>query len=155
VHGGNVTDWRYDAQCGDAQNKGIDFFSERVGQQKKALALCATCPVRRECLVDALTTETVWGTWGGKRETELRQALMVDENGETFDWGITPTCPYCSSTALDVSRKRRVRVHVTCEGCGLSWDRRRIIRPRQKSVNAIPSQRDSDVETAVPADHRA
>jgi WhiB family redox-sensing transcriptional regulator len=39
-------------------------------QAAKAKAICATCPVRRECLAFALRTGQVYGIWGGTTEHE-------------------------------------------------------------------------------------
>ena len=35
--------------------------------------LCATCPVRRECLDFALADGSLTGLWGGTTDTERRQ----------------------------------------------------------------------------------
>ena len=40
-----------------------------------ALALCARCPVSRECLQNALDYADPWGIWGGT--TEEQRALML------------------------------------------------------------------------------
>ncbi len=39
-------------------------------QIAQAKAICARCPVRRECLRFALTTHQVHGVWGGTSEEE-------------------------------------------------------------------------------------
>jgi WhiB family transcriptional regulator, redox-sensing transcriptional regulator len=41
-------------------------------QIAQAKAVCARCPVRRECLQFALTTHQVHGVWGGTSEEERR-----------------------------------------------------------------------------------
>ena len=42
---------------------------------KAALALCAECPVRMECLQNALEYRDPWGIWGGT--TEEQRAVML------------------------------------------------------------------------------
>ena len=44
------------------------------GAVKAALAMCAVCPVRRECLQNALDNRDPWGIWGGS--TERQRARM-------------------------------------------------------------------------------
>lgn len=38
--------------------------------ERRAKAICATCPVRRECLQFALATRQAYGVWGGMPEQE-------------------------------------------------------------------------------------
>ena len=64
--------WMADAVC-----RGMDasvFFTERGanGDLAAAKAVCATCPVRVECLDHAIETRERWGVWGGKSERERR-----------------------------------------------------------------------------------
>jgi WhiB family transcriptional regulator, redox-sensing transcriptional regulator len=42
------------------------WFSENPGQLEEAKALCGDCPLRRECLAEALDREEPWGVWGGE-----------------------------------------------------------------------------------------
>ena len=43
--------------------------------QNAAKALCVTCPVRTECLADALDNRVEFGVWGGMTERERRALL--------------------------------------------------------------------------------
>jgi WhiB family transcriptional regulator, redox-sensing transcriptional regulator len=43
--------------------------------QKRARLLCAGCPVRSECLAEALDNRIEWGVWGGMTERERRSLL--------------------------------------------------------------------------------
>lgn len=43
--------------------------------QREARALCVTCPVRMECLADALDNRVDFGVWGGMTERERRALL--------------------------------------------------------------------------------
>lgn len=45
---------------------------ERVARERKAKAICATCPVRIECLEYAIRIRETHGIWGGLTETERR-----------------------------------------------------------------------------------
>ncbi|WGT47623.1 WhiB family transcriptional regulator [Tessaracoccus lacteus] len=43
--------------------------------QKRARTVCAGCPVRSECLAEALDNRIEWGVWGGMTERERRALL--------------------------------------------------------------------------------
>ena len=43
--------------------------------QNRAKVVCATCPVRTECLADALDNRVEYGVWGGMTERERRALL--------------------------------------------------------------------------------
>lgn len=43
--------------------------------QHKAKGICMGCPVRIECLADALDSRTEFGVWGGMTERERRMLL--------------------------------------------------------------------------------
>ena len=42
------------------------WFAESPTDLEQAKALCADCPIRRECLTAALEREEPWGVWGGE-----------------------------------------------------------------------------------------
>jgi WhiB family transcriptional regulator, redox-sensing transcriptional regulator len=44
----------------------------RAARERKAKAVCATCPVRKECLSYALRIREPHGIWGGLSELERR-----------------------------------------------------------------------------------
>lgn len=44
----------------------------RATRERKAKAVCSTCPVRKECLDYALRTHEPHGIWGGLNELERR-----------------------------------------------------------------------------------
>ncbi|MGZ8766173.1 MAG: WhiB family transcriptional regulator, partial [Acidimicrobiia bacterium] len=52
------------------------FFLEPGADPKPARALCATCPVTRECLRFAVETEAA-GIWGGQSPAERRKARQA------------------------------------------------------------------------------
>jgi WhiB family redox-sensing transcriptional regulator len=51
------------------------FFPVTPEETERALAICATCPVQRECLDYALEARERFGIWGGKTEKQRRQIL--------------------------------------------------------------------------------
>jgi len=42
------------------------WFAESPVDLERAKALCAECPIRRECLTAALERAEPWGVWGGE-----------------------------------------------------------------------------------------
>ncbi len=42
------------------------WFAEDPRDLERAKALCADCPIRRECLNAALQRQEPWGVWGGE-----------------------------------------------------------------------------------------
>ncbi len=48
---------------------------ERLTRERQAKAICATCPVRMECLEYAVRIKEFHGIWGGLNELE-RRALV-------------------------------------------------------------------------------
>jgi WhiB family redox-sensing transcriptional regulator len=62
--------WHARAACA---GKGPDlFFPERGDSSAPAKALCAACPVQRQCLDVALADASVRGIWGGVSERGRR-----------------------------------------------------------------------------------
>ena len=48
--------------------------------QNRAKAVCGNCPVRTECLADALDNRIEFGVWGGMTERERRALLRRRPN---------------------------------------------------------------------------
>ncbi|MGH3169119.1 MAG: WhiB family transcriptional regulator [Trebonia sp.] len=73
------TEWREAAACRSAEPE-LFFPVSAVGQSaaeaERAKAVCARCPVRRECLQFALATRQAYGIWGGMSERERRTAHL-------------------------------------------------------------------------------
>ena len=64
-------DWTTRAKC-----KGMeDALFPEASDQKRARQFCQGCPVRFECLAEALDNRIEWGVWGGMTERERRQLL--------------------------------------------------------------------------------
>lgn len=71
--------WTARAAC--AGREPDDLFVQGAAQ-RQAREVCFSCPVRLECLVDALDNKIEFGVWGGMTERErralLRRAPAVD-----------------------------------------------------------------------------
>jgi WhiB family redox-sensing transcriptional regulator len=78
--------WRYDARCRGKDETTLIFYPPRDKEQYKLLATQAKnfcfgetgknpCPVRAECLWDAVSREEPHGIWGGLSHRE-RNALI-------------------------------------------------------------------------------
>lgn len=71
-HAGLPDDWRAEARCrGEAA---ADFFAPvsgetrraRAARERRAVAVCAECPVQQACLDDAAGRGERYGIWGGR-----------------------------------------------------------------------------------------
>ncbi|SFW58603.1 WhiB family transcriptional regulator [Amycolatopsis australiensis] len=68
----NQSSWRINASCRDADPDGLFV---RGAEQNRAKAVCMGCPVRTECLAEALDGRINFGVWGGMTERERRALL--------------------------------------------------------------------------------
>ena len=66
-----LTSWRRQAACRDMDTD--VFFPLTDEEAGPAKAVCATCPVRAECLEFALASRQHDGVWGGLTESERRR----------------------------------------------------------------------------------
>lgn len=69
---GWVTDWSAQAAC---RTTNPDELFVQGAAQNRAKAVCTGCPVRTECLADALDNRVEFGVWGGMTERERRALL--------------------------------------------------------------------------------
>lgn len=97
--------------------------------QNRAKVVCATCPVRTECLADALDNRVEYGVWGGMTERE-RRALLRRRPG-------------VSSWRQVLEEKRDAYLQET--GTVLVMPDPRPLLPRQRETLAV----DVDIEVAV------
>ena len=74
-----VEDWAPSAACRQANP---DALFVRGAEQNKAKQLCKGCPVRTECLAEALDNQIEWGVWGGMTERERRALLKRNPNAK-------------------------------------------------------------------------
>lgn len=77
----DLWDWQYRGACRD---KGTEAFfhpqgergSARRNRAAAAKAVCASCPVMKECREHALKVQEPYGVWGGLSEDE-RSAILT------------------------------------------------------------------------------
>lgn len=73
-------DWTLRARCRGME----DALFPDGADQKRARTICTGCPVRTECLAEALDNRIEWGVWGGMTERERRQLLR--ERTDISSW---------------------------------------------------------------------
>ena len=81
----DIWEWQYDGAC-----RGTDpmtFFHpegergpSREQRDRAAKAICATCPVQRQCAEHALAVREPYGVWGGLTEEE-REKIIARSRG--------------------------------------------------------------------------
>lgn len=74
-------EWTLRALC--AQRSPDELFV-RGAAQRQAREICFDCPVRLECLVDALDNRIQYGVWGGMTERERRALLRRAPSVESW-----------------------------------------------------------------------
>ena len=67
-----IEDWSAQAAC---RATDPDALFVQGAAQNRAKMVCAGCPVRTECLADALDNQIEFGVWGGMTERERRALL--------------------------------------------------------------------------------
>jgi WhiB family redox-sensing transcriptional regulator len=132
--------WEQKAICAGSD---IDFFAEadlsdtatdadiEIAQleTKQARSVCVHCPVRRDCIEQALETKTLWGTWGGADQETIRKALSLNENKEPVTRAKDMVCPYCYSDNLLTTIRRKTQTRIECKECNLFWWSAKSDRP--------------------------
>lgn len=115
-----MTDWRDESSC-----KGMPaaiFFVERGESDRPAKAICATCPVKQQCLDFALESGEQHGVWGGTSERQRRRmraklpgfravkpvAECGTQAGAYRHYARhEPCCDACREARRDADRRRR------------------------------------------------
>ena len=95
VHG---EDWAMRAKCRGT----ADALFAEAADQKRARSLCMGCPVRLECLAEALDNRIEWGVWGGMTERERRALLRRCPNATSWRRLLT-TAMEDHATAMSIS----------------------------------------------------
>src|SRR6516164_9372618 len=67
-----IVDWTARAAC---KHTDPDELFVQGAAQNRAKLICRGCPVRTECLADALDYRIEFGVWGGMTERERRALL--------------------------------------------------------------------------------
>lgn len=70
-------DWAAVGACGNTEP---DALFVQGKEQNKIKTVCLGCPVRTECLAEALDQRTEFGVWGGMTERERRALLRRRPN---------------------------------------------------------------------------
>lgn len=73
--------WTAQAACAEQDP---DELFVRGAAQRQAREICFRCPVRLECLVDALDNRIQFGVWGGLTERERRALLRRSPSIESW-----------------------------------------------------------------------
>lgn len=68
------------AQHGTCRTADPDALFVQGAEQNQAKQICMGCPVRTECLADALDNRVEFGVWGGMTERERRALLKRRPN---------------------------------------------------------------------------
>src|SRR5437763_5971654 len=72
-----TADWTSAAAC---RRSDPDALFVQGAAQNQAKVVCFACPVRTECLADALDNRVEFGVWGGMTERERRALLRRRPN---------------------------------------------------------------------------
>ena len=72
------------AARGACRTSDPDALFVQGAAQNRAKAVCFSCPVRTECLADALDHRIEFGVWGGMTERERRALLRKRPNIQSW-----------------------------------------------------------------------
>jgi WhiB family redox-sensing transcriptional regulator len=129
-------DWQESAVC-----RSVDpelFFPEHAGPSHEAKRVCAECPVRAECLADALAHRDRYGIWGGLTDRERRRLIPRPGRGH----GRRPVPQHGTESGYRAHYRRDERA---CEPCRRAANaahqerarRRRVVAPRYERGKTV------------------
>jgi WhiB family redox-sensing transcriptional regulator len=75
------SEWTVRAVCAGGDP---DMLFVTGAAQREAAKICQACPVRLECLADALDNRIEYGVWGGMTERQRRAVLK--KSPEVTNW---------------------------------------------------------------------
>ena len=101
----HTDDWTLRAKCRGME----DALFPEASDQKRARLLCSGCPVRYECLAEALDNRIEWGVWGGMTERERR--LLLRQRGDVTSWSSILVGKTGSAESDALPRKQSQRIH--------------------------------------------
>lgn len=89
--------------------------------QNRVKMMCGGCPVRTDCLADALDNRIEFGVWGGMTERERRALLrrrpdvkswykLLSKAQEAFELGETATVDVTAARAVVIPSSRTVDI---------------------------------------------
>jgi WhiB family transcriptional regulator, redox-sensing transcriptional regulator len=91
--------WRDRAACLDVVSADYDpFFADSTELQAEAIAICASCAVRDDCLTFAVRTGQQYGIWGGQPERIVRRLIAADRAGRPQARRVPAGHPQASKT---------------------------------------------------------
>jgi WhiB family transcriptional regulator, redox-sensing transcriptional regulator len=91
--------WRDLAACLHVVSADYDpFFADAAELRAEAIAICATCPVRDDCLTFAVRTGQQYGIWGGQPERIVRRLIAADRAGRPHHRQAPASHPQASKT---------------------------------------------------------
>jgi WhiB family redox-sensing transcriptional regulator len=91
--------WRDLAACLDIVSADHDpFFADSAELHAEAIAICATCLVRDNCLTFAVRTGQQYGIWGGQPERIVRRLIAADRAGRPQARRVPAGHPQASKT---------------------------------------------------------
>jgi WhiB family transcriptional regulator, redox-sensing transcriptional regulator len=97
--GMNARSWRDLAACLDVVSADHDpFFADSAELQAEAIAICATCLVRDDCLTFAVRTGQQYGIWGGQPQQIIRRLIAADRAGRPHHRQAPASHPQASKT---------------------------------------------------------
>lgn len=124
-----IPDWHDRAACRAVPE--LDWIDARPGTPQ-ALAcrlVCAACPVRHACAVDALQRGEPWGIWGGldrRDRRELARAYGYPEPAVLPEHGTNArrvkhgcTCPDCRQAHAMYEAERRAKARAKAKARGV------------------------------------
>jgi WhiB family redox-sensing transcriptional regulator len=105
--------WRDLAACLDVVSADYDpFFADSAELQAEAIAICATCPVRDDCLTFAVRTGQQYGIWGGQPERIVRRLIAADRAGRPHQRQAPASHPQASKTHCKHGHPLQRRQHL-------------------------------------------
>jgi WhiB family redox-sensing transcriptional regulator len=119
------------------------FFPQKGGSVRAAKRVCAVCPVRADCLADALAHGERFGVWGGLSD---RERLRLRLHGKPP----TPAFQIRHGTESGYYAHRR-RHEPPCEGCRVAASKangERKNRRRGETLNVIAAAEACGVDVA-------
>ncbi|GAB3265028.1 WhiB family transcriptional regulator [Kineosporia babensis] len=93
--GVTVNQWATQGAC---RKSDPDALFVQGAAQNRAKLVCMSCPVRTECLSDALDHKIEFGVWGGMTERERRALLRRRPNVQSW------------RRLLETARSQQVRI---------------------------------------------
>jgi hypothetical protein len=82
-------DWRKEAECfGMETNDFFDNYEEDPTLRPMIDAICASCPVRKQCFASAVTNKG-WGVWGGIYFENGKISREFNKHRNKSDWAET------------------------------------------------------------------